>query len=71
METMEIKVFADAVNELKSDLRKAIADRLSRFEADTGMSPASVDVHVLERTSHGDRLKRYFVGDVRVGFGEY
>jgi hypothetical protein len=63
--------FASAVLDLKADIRKAVQAAVDSFESRTGATPCGIDIPLIERMSHGDKIGRFCVGDVKVSLGEF
>lgn len=60
--------FAQDVESLKSDLNRAISERIERFRADTGMTPSAVEVEMVDVRAIQDTMPQRVVGDVRLRF---
>ena len=61
----------ESVSKLKDSIRVSISQELQTFTEKTGMSPSRIDLVFVEVTAHGDRVRKYVIGDVKLGFGEY
>jgi len=62
---MNIEELKDLKAQLESDLHTAVSKLLEQFEKDTGLTPSSVDVQMVEVTSLEDRERRYMPSWVR------
>ena len=70
--TLDTQVdFGSAVATLKTDIRRMVQAAFDGFEARTGLTPRGIDIRVIEKTAHGDKIRRFCVGDVRVSLGEF
>lgn len=60
-----------AVETLKSAVSEAVDAALLDFERATGLTPSGIDLGMVEQARYGDRIKRYVLGSVTVGLGEW
>jgi hypothetical protein len=60
--------FAADVAEFKTTLRELIDKECQRFRMKTGVAPKSINVRMVETTTHGDRTSQYRLAEVNVGF---
>lgn len=68
--TTPARAFIHALSTLKSDLRIGIQAALDKFsEATGGLTPAGIDVHMIEVTVFGDQLRQHKVASVDVDLG--
>ncbi len=63
--------FAAAVSELKQKIRGVVNDEVKAFSERTGLSPSAIRVEMFDVTAHGDKLRKYATGDVRISFNDY
>lgn len=60
----------DAVDHMRQELTTAIEVAMARFEAETGLTPARIDVELCEATTIGNPLPRRVLGAIRIDIGE-
>jgi hypothetical protein len=60
--------FEADVAEFKTTLHELIEKECERFRMKTGVAPKSIDVRMVETTTHGDRTSQYRLAEVNVRF---
>lgn len=55
--------------QLEMDIYSMLSTRLQQFHEETGLSPDSISLNMLEQIVIGERRNRYHLSDVRVSLG--
>ena len=61
---MEVRAVQDAKKLMENSIYLAVIAALERFQADTGLSPACIDIQLLDVTRVGDREPKRIVSNV-------
>ena len=61
---MEVRTVQDAKKLMENSIYLAVAAALERFQVDTGLSPARIDIQLLDVTKVGDREPKRIVSNV-------
>lgn len=64
------ELLVTAVNEMRQELTSAIEQAMAKFEAETGLTPAGIDVRLESTLTYGDRVPRRVLCGVRIDIGE-
>ena len=66
---LALEKLENEVRLLEHDLGTLIAARLEDFYEETGLSPASINIDMIERRCIGERRGRHFMNGVSVSLG--
>ncbi len=61
----------EAIDRLKNAIREAATAAVLEFEGSTGLTPSSLEIEMLDITTHSDKCRRSMVGAVRVNLGKF
>lgn len=68
METRD--VLFEALDDLKKAVQRDIAQHVKNFELKTGLTPADIEVNMVDVSSH-DSIRRSVVGSVKIDLGSF
>lgn len=61
----------DAIADLKTRIQQDVRNRVAAFERRTGLTPAAIEVNMIDVTSTTDQVRRSVVGQVTIDIGSF
>lgn len=61
---MDINEFKNRKNQMEAEIRGAIQKAMADFRTDTGYSPSSISIYLIDATTIGEEKKHFEVTEV-------
>lgn len=66
-----MRTLADEIADLKNAIQMDVQRRVNEFKAQTGLTPARIEIDMLDSTTYGDAVQQRIVGNVTIGLGDF